>query len=56
MKNVEDKDDSLEISIVSTDIANTSLKIICIFLFQQDNIEEYINILEKIEKFINKTK
>ncbi|CAG8671030.1 11826_t:CDS:2, partial [Dentiscutata heterogama] len=37
MKNMEDKDDSIELSI-------------------QDNMEEYINILRKIEKFINKTK
>ncbi|CAG8716664.1 9034_t:CDS:2, partial [Cetraspora pellucida] len=56
MKNVEDEDNSFEIPVVSTNTANASLETIRIFLLQQDNTEEHINILEKIKKFINKTK
>ncbi|CAG8704477.1 14425_t:CDS:2, partial [Cetraspora pellucida] len=56
IEGMEDEDDGPEISIVSIDTANTSLKTMRTFLLQQDDTEEYINILGKIEKFINKTK
>ncbi|CAG8790231.1 14071_t:CDS:1, partial [Cetraspora pellucida] len=52
----EDEDDSFEIPIVSVNMANTSLETIRTFLLQQNGTEEHINILKKIEKFINKTK
>ncbi|CAG8783860.1 19389_t:CDS:2 [Cetraspora pellucida] len=53
IEGVKDEDDSPEISIVSIDTANTSLKTMHTFLLQQDDMED---ILEKIKKFINKTK
>ncbi|CAG8755021.1 16719_t:CDS:1 [Cetraspora pellucida] len=56
IEDIEDKDNGPEISIVSIDTANTSLKTMRTFLLQQNDMEKYINILGKIEKFINKTK
>ncbi|CAG8627383.1 24072_t:CDS:1 [Gigaspora rosea] len=38
---------SLEIPIVSTNMANVSLKTMYIFLLQQNNTEEYVNALKK---------
>ncbi|CAG8698506.1 8116_t:CDS:2, partial [Cetraspora pellucida] len=49
IEDVEDEDDGPKISIVSIDTANTSLETMRTFLLQQDDTEEYINILEKIE-------
>ncbi|CAG8725708.1 7441_t:CDS:2, partial [Gigaspora rosea] len=53
---LEDADDSLEIPIVSANIANASLETVLMFLLQQDDTEKYINLVKKIEDFIKKTK
>ncbi|CAG8558749.1 37111_t:CDS:2, partial [Racocetra persica] len=53
---LEDADDSLEILIVSTNMATVSLKTMLTFLLQQNNMKIYINLVERIEKFIKKTK
>ncbi|CAG8490090.1 4778_t:CDS:2 [Cetraspora pellucida] len=56
IEDMKDEDNSLKISIVSANMANTSLETIHTFLLQQNDTEAYINILKKIEKFINKIK
>ncbi|CAG8604232.1 7963_t:CDS:2 [Dentiscutata erythropus] len=52
----EDADNSLEIPIVSADMATASLKTMLTFLLQQDNTEKYINYVKKIKNFIKKIK
>ncbi|GBC28956.2 CENP-B homolog protein 2-like [Rhizophagus irregularis DAOM 181602=DAOM 197198] len=47
---LEEMDDSNKSSIISVNIAINSLETVCIFLLQQDNAEEYIKLVEKIEK------
>ncbi|CAG8731527.1 5424_t:CDS:2 [Rhizophagus irregularis] len=48
---VEEMDDSDEIPIISTSAAITSLETVRTFLLQQDNTEEYLKLVGKIEKF-----
>ncbi|CAB5393730.1 unnamed protein product [Rhizophagus irregularis] len=48
---LEEMDDSNEIPIISTSAAITSLETVRTFLLQQDNTEEYLKLVEKIEKF-----
>ncbi|CAG8728634.1 18363_t:CDS:1, partial [Dentiscutata erythropus] len=53
---LEDADNSCEIPMVSANVTNTSLKTVYTFLLQEEGIEEYINILRKIENFIRRIK
>ena len=53
---LEDANDSLEIPIVSADMATASLETMRTFLLQQDDTEKYISLVKKIENFIKKTK
>ncbi|CAG8804505.1 2621_t:CDS:2, partial [Racocetra persica] len=53
---LEDEDDSFEAPIVSANMAIASLETMRTFLLQQDCIEEYVNLVRRIEKFIKKTK
>jgi hypothetical protein len=48
---VKEMDDSDEIPIISTSAAITSLETVRTFLLQQDNTEEYLKLVGKIEKF-----
>jgi hypothetical protein len=48
---LEEMDDSDEIPIISTGVAIVSLETVRTFLLQQDNAEEYIKLVGKIEKF-----
>ncbi|CAG8768074.1 26193_t:CDS:2 [Gigaspora rosea] len=53
---LKDVNNSLEIPIVGAKIANESLETVRTFLLQQNDAEEYVNILRKVEKFIKKVK
>ncbi|CAG8475425.1 7636_t:CDS:2 [Cetraspora pellucida] len=53
---LEDADDSLEVPLVSANMAIVSLKTVLTFLLQQDDAETYINLVGRIEKFIKKMK
>ncbi|CAG8680845.1 3466_t:CDS:1, partial [Cetraspora pellucida] len=53
---LEDVDDSFKIPIVNANTANVSLETVRTFLLQQNDAEEYINALRKVEKFIKKVK
>ncbi|EXX66971.1 CENP-B homolog protein 2-like [Rhizophagus irregularis DAOM 181602=DAOM 197198] len=56
-ENTEDLDkinDNDEIVTISTNIALKSLETVNMFLLQQENTEEYIKLIGKIEKFIRK--
>ena len=44
-------DDSNKISIISPNVAIASLETVRTFLLQQDNTEEYVKLVGKIEKF-----
>ncbi len=44
-------DDSCRSPVISTSTAIASLDTVCIFLLQQDNAEEYVKLVGKIEKF-----
>ncbi|CAB5358576.1 unnamed protein product [Rhizophagus irregularis] len=48
---LDEMDDSDEIPIISPSAAISSLEIVRIFLLQQDNAEEYVKLVGKIEKF-----
>ncbi|CAG8476594.1 24953_t:CDS:1, partial [Cetraspora pellucida] len=54
--NLEVEDDSIEISIISANIAIESLETVCMFLLQQDTADEYIKTIKKVEKFIKQKK
>ncbi|CAG8795963.1 20563_t:CDS:1, partial [Cetraspora pellucida] len=54
--NLEDANNSLEVLFVSANMTTVSLKTVLMFLLQQNDIETYINLIGKIEKFIKKTK
>src|SRR6266540_5562894 len=56
IENLDDMDDSTEVLTVSINVALKSLENICTFLFQQENANEYIKLIDKIEKFIKKKK
>jgi hypothetical protein len=47
---LEELDDSDEIPVISTSTAIASLETVCTFLLQQDNMEEYLKLVGKIEK------
>ena len=44
-------DDNCENPIINTSTAIVSLETIRMFLLQQDNVEEYVKLVGKIEKF-----
>ena len=48
---LDEMDDSDEIPIISPSAAIASLEIVRTFLLQQDNAEEYVKLVGKIEKF-----
>ena len=48
---LDEMDDSNEIPIISPNAAIASLEIVRTFLLQQDNAEEYVKLVGKIEKF-----
>ena len=48
---LDEMDDSNEIPIISPSAAITSLETVRTFLLQQDNMEEYVKLVGKIEKF-----
>ncbi|CAB5357059.1 unnamed protein product [Rhizophagus irregularis] len=48
---LDEMDDSDEIPIISPSAAISSLEIVHTFLLQQDNAEEYVKLVGKIEKF-----
>ena len=56
IENLDDMDDSTEVLTVSINVALKSLENICTFLFQQENANEYIKLIDKIEKFIKEKK
>ncbi len=47
----EEMDDSREIPVISTNTAVASLETVHTYLLQQDNAEEYVKLVRKIEKF-----
>ncbi len=47
----EEMDDSREIPVISTNTAVASLETVYTYLLQQDNAEEYVKLVRKIEKF-----
>lgn len=49
--NLEEIDDSNDCPIISSSAAIASLEIVRIFLLQQDNTEEYVKLVGKIEKY-----
>ncbi len=49
---LDEMDDSDEIPIISPSAAIASLEIVRTFLLQQDNAEEYVKLVGKIEKFV----
>ena len=49
-------DDSTEVPTVNINVALKSLENIRTFLFQQEDANEYIKSIDKIEKFIKKKK
>ena len=49
-------DDSIEVPTVSIKVTLKSLENIHTFLFQQEDENEYIKLVDKIEKFIKKKK
>ncbi len=49
-------DDSIEVPTVSIKVTLKSLENIHTFLFQQEDANEYIKLIDKIEKFIKKKK
>ncbi|CAG8783804.1 22567_t:CDS:1, partial [Rhizophagus irregularis] len=53
-EDLDEIDDSDEIVTISTNIALKSLETVNMFLLQQENTEEYIKLIGKIEKFIRK--
>ena len=48
---LEEMDDSCENPVINTSTAIASLETIRMFLLQQDNVEEYVKLVGKIEKF-----
>jgi hypothetical protein len=48
---LEEIDDSDEIPVISTSTAIASLETVRMFLLQQENAEEYVKLVGKIEKF-----
>lgn len=48
---LDEMDDSDEIPIISPNAAIASLETVRTFLLQQDNAEDYVKLVEKIEKF-----
>src|SRR6266540_3263128 len=56
IKNLDNMDDSTEVLTVNINIALKSLENIRTFLFQQEDVNEYIKSIDKIEKFIKKKK
>ena len=49
--NFDEIDDNNEIPIISPNTAIASLETIRTFLFQQDNMKEYVKLMGKIKKF-----
>ena len=49
--NLDEIDDSDEIPIINPSVATASLETVRTFLLQQDNAEEYVKLVGKIEKF-----
>ncbi|CAG8797227.1 5759_t:CDS:1, partial [Dentiscutata erythropus] len=52
--NLEDKDDSFKVPIVSASLAAASLETMLTFLLQQNNIEKYINLVRSVENLSKK--
>jgi hypothetical protein len=52
----EEMDDSREIPVISTNTAVASLETVHMYLLQQDNAEEYVKLVGKIEKFFKAKK
>ncbi|CAG8648071.1 5878_t:CDS:1, partial [Cetraspora pellucida] len=53
---LEIEDNSVEILIISANIAIKSLETVCMFLFQQNTADKYIKTIKKVEKFIKQKK
>jgi len=53
---LDEIDDSDEIPIIRTSTAIASLETVRTFLLQQDNSEEYVKLVRKIEKFLRARK
>lgn len=51
--NVEEMDDSTEITIISASSALKSLENVRLFLLQQDNTGEHIRLLNNLERFVS---
>jgi len=56
IENLDNIDDSIEVLTVSIKVVLKSLENIHTFLFQQEDANEYIKLVDKIEKFIKKKK
>jgi len=54
--NVEEMDDSTEITTISASSALKSLENICLFLLQQDDTVEQIRLLNNLERFVSEKK
>ncbi|CAB5387130.1 unnamed protein product [Rhizophagus irregularis] len=53
-EDLDEIDDSDKIITISTNVALKSLETVNIFLLQQENTDEYIKLIGKIENFIRK--
>ena len=53
---VEEMDDSTEITIISASSALKSLENVRLFLLQQDNTGEHIRLLNNLERFVSEKK
>ncbi|CAB4416043.1 unnamed protein product [Rhizophagus irregularis] len=53
---LEEMDDNNESPVISASTAISCLETVCTFLLQQDNANEYIKLVGKIEKFFRAKK
>ncbi len=56
INDIDEMDDSTEVSIINSNVALKSLKNIHTFLLQQEDSDEYIKLVNTIEKFVKKKK
>ena len=53
---LDEMDDSDEVVTISTNVALKSLETVNMFLLQQENADEYIKLVGKVENFIRKNR
>ncbi len=56
INDIDEMDDSTEVPIINSNVALKSLKNIHTFLLQQEDSDEYIKLVNTIEKFVKKKK